>query len=122
MRGSVKEFLKIARVELEELLDNIEYRIDLIEKRKAESLITEHVYLENKAVFMNEVCCFRRFLHCLESVRPEAFRTVDEALEFILREFASQVHDCGYAPCALSFAERRLRKATRYVLADADED
>ena len=121
MSESLREFLKIAKVEIEELRDNILVRLDMHEKRKDAPGVTEHVYLENRALLLNEICCLQRFLECLDETAPSTFRSIEEALREILERFRAEVKSCGYAPCALLFAERRLHKAAKYAADDDSE-
>ncbi len=111
----IDRFLKILRVELVSLCENLELRVRQYRERDQRHEITEHVYLENVAVLQNEECGCQHFLHILDAVRPAAGGSVAAVAAHLRDKYREVIRHSGLAQAALILAEEKIAQVERYV-------
>jgi len=110
-----RKFLKIAAIELEDLCGHVAQLVEEYREGMKSGHVTEHVYLENVAVLLNEECGFERFQSVLASIDPDKYDSLDTLLDVVREEFRSVLKRAGLAPVAEVFAEQKLQKVAAYV-------
>jgi hypothetical protein len=109
------KFLKILKVELEDLQGHLDLLESDYQSMLAERRTTEHVARENAAVFENEKRCLSHFAEIVGQTDMNAFVGLDALVDHLKRRFVAEVESCGYARAAYVFAERKMQKVARYV-------
>lgn len=110
-----RKFLKVLRVELEDLHEDIELLIaDTMQRFRAHS-ITEHVCFENIAVLRSEEYGIRHFVEIVDATDPEAFETLDVLSAHLKQAFEQEIERAGLARAATILAERKIDKVAQYV-------
>ena len=116
MREYKKKYLKILRIEIEDLQEDIG---DLIEESKKESetgTLSQYVFLENLVIFRKELLSLGVFFKVLDSIDPDKFKSLDEMIDFIRSNFMEKMKECGLIHAICNFVERKLMKVKKYVV------
>lgn len=121
MKDELREYMRRLDAELEDLSGHIGTLIDCCEHSRTAHELTEHVCLENVAVLKNEQCGIRRFREELGKLDFSGCANLDELADKVRSTFTMDVEHCGFAPCTLVFAERKMMKV-RNQMEDASHD
>jgi hypothetical protein len=109
------EFIHMLQTELKDLIKDIEMLMKVQKERLENSEITNYVYLENTALFKNEIACLKNFLKYSLRLDLDGFQTYDELGDYIKKEFKNQLEEHCYAQAIESFVDRKLKKITDYI-------
>jgi len=110
-----EKYLSILRVELEDLQEDIETLIKQTTKEREAGNLTNYVFLENLALFRNELLGVDAFGTILEQLVPDDFATLDEMVDHLKIAFRAKVKACGLAEVIDVYVERKLDKVQQYV-------
>jgi len=116
MRKVKKCYLKVLKVELEDLEDDIEQLIEETKKGKNAGKLTNYVFFQNIALFKNELLALNVFENIINGVNPEEFETLDEMIEYLKKLFFQKIKILGLAEAIQIYVERKMMKARKYVL------
>lgn len=117
MKSVIEKYLKILRIELEDLDRHIERLVIENQDRLKRREVTEYVCLENVAVLRSEEFGIRHFINIVDRTDPDSFDGLDALLTHLREAFASEIERAGLAPAACRFAERKISKVHRYITA-----
>ncbi|MBN1799448.1 MAG: hypothetical protein JW822_12815 [Spirochaetales bacterium] len=109
------DFIHMLQTELEDLIKDIELLMEVQKQRLEKSEITNYVYLENTALFKNEIACLKNFLKFSSQLDLDGFQTHDELGDYIKQEFKNQLEEHCYAQAIESFVDRKLKKIIDYI-------
>ncbi|RKY49887.1 MAG: hypothetical protein DRP91_03110 [Candidatus Neomarinimicrobiota bacterium] len=113
----VKEcYLKILKIELEDLKDDIEQLIEETRKEKDAGKLTNYVFFQNIALFKNELLGLNVFEDIIESTNPEDFDNLDEMIVHLKERFFKKIKTLGLAEAIRVYVGRKMTKAKRYVV------
>ncbi|RKY48606.1 MAG: hypothetical protein DRP88_01765 [Candidatus Neomarinimicrobiota bacterium] len=113
----VKEcYLKILKIELEDLKDDIEQLIEETRKEKDAGKLTNYVFFQNIALFKNELLGLNVFEGIIESTNPEDFDNLDEMIVHLKERFFKKIKTLGLAEAIRVYVGRKMTKAKRYVV------
>lgn len=115
MRDLKKYYLKILRIELADLEEDLELLIDECDLARKDKKITEHVWQGNRTLYENEKLGVREFRKLLQSIRPNRFDSLDELIATLKMKFLDVVRDHGLAEAIIVCVNRKLDKVARYV-------
>lgn len=115
MHRRLKKYLGILRLELDDLADHCEELVEQYRNGRYEGKFTEHVMLENIALFKNEECGFRCFVHVLDEIEPENYEALESLVAEIKRRFREILIRGGLAHAAYVFAEKKVDKVAMYI-------
>lgn len=115
MREVKKNYIKILKLELEDLEIDIERLIESCEEASEYSDLSENVFLENLALFKNELLAVNVFENMLDKVDIEQFDNLDDMVQFIKNSFEEKVRILGFAKAINRYVERKLIKVADYV-------
>ena len=115
MRNEKGKFLAIMRIELQDLHEDIEDLIQQTTRERESGALTNYVFLENLALFRNELLGVNTFGRLLDKVAPAEFGTLDELVEHLKASFRSRIKAAGLAEAIDLYLERKVDKARRYV-------
>ena len=116
-RTETRCFLKILRVEIDDLLLDIDQMVQRFEERYRRREVTENVCLENVGILKNEARSVRGFLQILEDVGPETDMALDVLKDDLLERAGERIRRHGMFPCATILLERKMDKVANYVAA-----
>lgn len=112
----IPKYLKILRIELEDLQSDIEFLIDKYKQRRKNEEITDYVFLENLAVLKNEICGISSFNKIIDSIDPADYEDIDGFIRDMKARFKKRIEECGLAQVIYPLIKRKLEKVHTYVL------
>ena len=115
MREVKRNYIKILKLELEDLEIDIEKLIENCEEACKTSDLSANVFLENLALFKNELLAVNIFEKMLDTLDIEQFASLDELVQFIKKSFEEKVRVLGLAKAINRYVERKLIKVAEYV-------
>ena len=115
MKERVGKFLRILKVELEDLEEDISTLAEMTEERRRQHDLTEYVSLENLSLLKQEFAGIREVvdqIDRLEMVEGESFQQFVDRLKSRIREviIASAYPDAVYI-----FVDRKIQKVADYL-------
>ncbi len=113
MRRNINNFLKLIKIETEDIREDIELDVKNCQKRWEERDITEHIYGENMAVFRNQLHGVELFQRILSNIDSTEFSSIEDIINSLHKRFEIELRHTGLFPCIGSAFERKLRKVQR---------
>lgn len=110
-----QKYVDILRIELKDLEQDIEHLIQKCEKEKEESELPAYIYLENLALFKNELLGLNVFDQMLDDVDTDAFSSLEEMIEYLKKKCHEKIDAHGLAEVVNNYVDRRLEKVAKYV-------
>ncbi len=115
MKATKRNFLAILRIELEDLSIDIERLIEECSAGAEKGYVSENVFMQNLALFKNEMLGVHSFRHILDTINPDNYDTLDSMIEDIRRQFQMLLKSHGLASALQVYVNRKLDKVARYV-------
>jgi hypothetical protein len=115
MRETKKYYLKILRIEIEDLREDIEFLIKELERERESELLSEYVFLENLTVFHSELYGVDFFFKVLDDINPDNFESLDEMISFIEESFKIKIKQAGLPDALNIYVKRKLLKVRDYI-------
>jgi len=115
MKNKLRSFQEIMRVELQDLRDDIEDLLDSNRKKFEEQKISQHVYMENEALYKNELIGIEEFSQLLLSKKSSEFKNLSEFIQTLKEEFHFLLKQEGIALAVKVCIDRKLLKVSEYV-------
>ncbi len=120
MSGQREKFLRVLRLEMEDLEDHICQMIADYREREARREITEHVCLGNVAVLGNESRAVGHFRRILDGIRADDYGSLDALIDDVRGRFDREVSASGLSRAACVFAQRKIHRVRAYVTHEWD--
>jgi len=105
MQDNVRKYLKILKLEIDDLIKAIEDGEALLAKRLEERKIRDFVFLENLSVFRMELMGFKTMEKELD-IKAESAKSVDEFIR-------KRVEELGYPRAVYVLINRKLEKVAK---------
>ncbi len=115
MHEAKKNYLRILRIELEDLESDVMDLIVQHEKAESTKALTDHVALANLALFKNEILGIKAFDEIMRQTDPEQFPTLNDMIEHLRARFRQRIQAAGIAEAIVLFVDRKLMKVRHYV-------
>ena len=115
MRRINEFYISILRIELKDLQEDIEVLIEKCTEERERGNLTNYVFMENLALFKNELLGVDAFGRILDETDPKAYDALDEMVEELKQKFQAKVKASGLAEAINVYVERKLREVARYV-------
>jgi hypothetical protein len=115
MGSDARHFVRLFRVELDDLIEDIQMRIDLNERRYREDKITEYVHLENDAVLKRQIGALKKFSEIVDGIDPSNYKDtagIEADLLARSREFVSKFEDTEAVSMLL---QRKIEKVRVFI-------
>ena len=115
MGSDARHFLRLFRVELDDLIEDIQIRIDINEKRFRDDKITEYVHLENEAVLKRQVGALEKFTEIVDVIDPSNYKdTAGIEADLLVRssDFVSKFEDTEAVSLLL---RRKIEKVRVFI-------
>lgn len=116
MRDIKRYYLRMLRVELDDLKDDIDLLIDEYTRLHDSEQLSNYVFYENLTVIRKELLGVDFFCRVLDETDPDRFATLDDLIGHLTRTFRTMVRDRGLPEVIESYVERKLLKVREYVL------
>jgi hypothetical protein len=115
MKHLKERFIKILKIELDDLKEDVEQLISQCQAEVEHPKHSVHVYLENLAVLKNELLGVGHFAKLLDGLDPEAHADLDAMISHIQKAFATEIERCGLARAAVVLVSRKIDKVRKFV-------
>ena len=115
MREIKKYYLKILRIEIEDLMEDIEFLIEESKKERESELLSNYVFWENITIFKNELSGVNSFFKVLDETDPDQFETLDEMVDHIRSIFKKKIKEYGLVEAVNLYVNRKIIKVRQYV-------
>jgi len=114
MSESRQKFLKILRIELEDLIDAVEALVDRHRKRLEAGEITDYVFNENSALLTCEKKALQHFLTELGRIDWAISKTLEELAAVVNKSFEDFLKEHEYFPALKEFVQKKIKKVLDY--------
>jgi len=115
MQERVEKFLRILRVELEDLEEDINTLAGLTDKRHQDRAITEYVHMENISLLKQEFAGIKRIVDELDKVELMEEETFPDFLARLKQRCRETIHNSAYPDAVFIFVERKIDKVAEYI-------
>ena len=115
MGSDARHFARLFRVELDDLIEDIQIRIDHNEKRYRDDKITEYVHLENGAVLQHQIGALKKFVEIVDGIDPSNYKDtagIEADLIARSRDFVSKFEDTEAVSLLL---QRKIEKVRVFI-------
>lgn len=117
MESRTRKFLEILRIELQDLIYDLELSEDILEKRLNEHQITEYVYMENLSLLKKEILGIERIKRML-SESDVQINSIEELREKLESYFHDEIKSAGLPNVVFLLVNRKLEKIVKYMYLD----
>ena len=115
MRMAMVKFVKVLRIEMEDLESYLEFLIAENYRRQGEHTETERVCRENVATLRNEELGVHHFIEILDRVDVDNFDDLNHLVATIRKRCHDVIARHGLAEAAIAYADRKIAKVESYV-------
>jgi hypothetical protein len=119
MVSEARHFARLFRVELDDLIEDIQILIDRTEKRFEGGEITPYVRMENEALFRRELDAISKFAGIVDGIDASIYKCTADIEAALLEkslDFVSRLEDPGAVHVLL---KRKLEKVRKFIMPDA---
>ena len=115
MAGRVDKFLKILKIEVQDLVSDVEHYIAGQRERFEQERISEHVMKENVGLAQAEILAVQRFEAWVDGLSPRQFDSVEAACTHIREHVYEHVRGSARCPFVMHLLDRKLQKVRQYA-------
>lgn len=108
-------FIKIFKVELEEIRNDIELLVELYKERYSSREITHYVEMENEALLSREIHCIEKLVPELEKFPVEQYDDKDSFVKGLSDFLSRFVEENQFPRAVFLLAERKMQKVIKYI-------
>ena len=116
LEWKLAKYLKVLRIELEDLETDLAVMKDLYDLREQQEEITDYVFLENVALLKSEIAGVESLIRSIDDIPVERFQHLDEFVDYIDSLFRERTKHSGYPESVYALVRRKLSKVSRYIL------
>ncbi len=109
------KYLKILKVELEDMIQDINSMMDVAKERKARGLITNYVFQANGTVLIKELSAINNFLQGVNVLDFSKYENLEEMVEDIDAIFRKRTREYDFPEFINNLVRRKLIKISKYV-------
>ena len=118
MESKIRKFLEILRIELEDLIFDLEFNETVLAKRLKEHEITEYVFLENISLLKREILGIEKIKRMLNDSSVEV-ETIEDLKELVENYFHDEIKSAGLPNVVFLLVNRKLDKVVKYMSIDS---
>jgi hypothetical protein len=115
MNRTIDYFRRILIAEARDLQADLECMTEQQQLRFKSNEISEHVCLENSAVFGSEINSIDGFIALVERLDMDEVTTLDEVMALVRQEVRDRLEGTLRCPCVLEQLDRKMVKVRAYV-------
>ncbi len=116
MKDLLQKYLKLLKIELEDVEEDLSVLLELHEQRKQRGEITNYVFLENVAVLKKGILGIRNFLQSVDILDAGKYSSLTEMIEDIDNLFKQKTKDYNFPEAIYTLTERKFNKIAKYIL------
>ena len=115
MSDKRKLFLKILKVELEEVESEIDILIKVYQSRYEKHEITHYVQQENGALLEREISCLKKMVPVLDTFSTEEYQDNESFVSGLKVFLDGFVKENQFPHAVFLIAEHKLQKVVKYI-------
>lgn len=119
--SDTRHFVRVLKVELEDLMEDIRHRIQLNDARFQREDITHYVHDENMALLNREIEALVNFIGIVDAIDVAIYKDVDEIEGTLLEASKSLVARMEDPEAIYVQLQRKMRKVRKFLSSDAIE-
>ncbi len=114
MKNKIERYLKILRIELEDLESDIAFSEELLRQKHDEHKITDYVFLENLSTFKSELLGIKEMENEIDNL-VDKYDTLDDLVKDVYKFFEERVKNAGLPEVVFVLIKRKLDKVYQYL-------
>ncbi|MDC7225748.1 MAG: hypothetical protein PQJ61_03165 [Spirochaetales bacterium] len=114
METKTKKYLSILKIELEDLIEDLEFGEAALARRLKEHEITEYVFLENVGLLKKEILGIERVKIMLNE-SDKNIQSIEELRNHVEAYFKDEIRSAGLPHVVFNLISRKLDKVSRYM-------
>ena len=115
MQNKMRKFLKIFKVELEELEDELIMFGEMHKQREQSGEITTYVFRENMNLIKNEISGLQEIIRSVDGLVPTKYKSFEEMIEDLDRKIKERLRESEHADASYELVRRKLKKVHTYI-------
>ena len=115
-----KKYLRILKIEFEDLREDIETVMANCTSQMEREEISRYVFLENMALFKTEILEIDKVARMLDDFNVEEYDTLDELIDDVEKRLRQRLKELGLPEAPMAMLRRKLEKVARYVRGDLE--
>jgi len=119
--SDTSHFIRVLKVELEDLMEDIKHRIQLNDVRFQHEDITHYVHEENMALLNREIDALGNFIGIVDGIDAAIYKDVDEVEAALLANSKNLVARMEDPEAIYIQLKRKMRKVRMFLSSDAIE-
>jgi hypothetical protein len=114
MKNKMERYIKILKIELEDLEDDIQDGQVILRQKLEDHKITDYVFMENLSTFITELAGIKKMEKEIDSLAGQ-YETLDELVAYISGFVKKKVKDSGLPEVVYILIKRKLDKIYKYL-------
>jgi predicted transcriptional regulator len=114
MKERISKFLRILKIELEDLEEDISTLAELTEERRQQHAITEYVSMENISLLRQEFSGIKAVVDRLDNMQLDTSQSFQEFVDSLKRQIKEVIISSAYPDAVNIFIERKIQKVADY--------
>ena len=119
MKHKIERYLKILKIEFEDLESDIISYEEMLEKKHDQNEITDYVFLENLSIIKMELLGIKEMESAVDALSGE-YESLDDLIDNIYRYFEKKVKDANLPDVVFVLIKRKLDKVYKYMSIKAE--
>lgn len=115
VKPKLEKYIKILKIELEDLHKDIEMYMERVESEKKCGEITNYVFMENLALIKNEIIGLDIINGYLDKLDLSEFSSIDKLANRIKEDLTKKLKEDGIAHALNIYLERKIDKVSEYL-------
>lgn len=115
MHHRKRNFLKILKIEMDDLKEDIVYLINTAEEEKQNGDISNYVFLGNLAVLKTELLGVDTFEDMLSTVNPDDYESLQQMVDHLQNKVKEEIGRKGLPEAISNLVNRKIAKVADYV-------
>ena len=111
----IEKFLRILKIEIEDIQHDISSVIDIYEDREEKGEITEYVFRENIGTLKREIIGVQQVLRSFETFDFEQYDDLDAMIQDVRQKMREKLEGAEYEKVLNNIIDRKIEKLTRYI-------
>jgi hypothetical protein len=116
MPNKKEQFIEILKIELEDLKKDIELLISEAEKARVVERISNYVFLENLAIFRDEIVAVDALASFLHQSCADGCLDVEELRDKLLKLMNDKIFELRMPSLMMEWVDRKVDKAYRFLI------
>jgi len=118
MKELKRKYLKLLKIELEDLSEDLEIMLDLNSDKKDRREITNYVYMENLSLLQREIACVKDLMTYCDTVEVGQPNNLEELTGIYCRCLQERAQESDYPKAVTHLVNRKIKKIAGYLATD----